>query len=111
MAIPAEEEWLGEDFVICQLVTDDDIIGISEVFVWLPETGVSPAQVIEVIQNYLSRYLLNEDPMNIEKINTRMDNNVARNEVAKGLPEEMMKLATEKTQEIQTAYELIKKSR
>jgi DnaJ like chaperone protein len=31
--------------------------------------------------------------------------------VAKGLPEEMMKIATEKTQEIQTAYELIKKSR
>lgn len=31
--------------------------------------------------------------------------------VAKGLPEEMMKLATEKTQEIQAAYELIKKSR
>ena len=31
--------------------------------------------------------------------------------VAKGLPEEMMKLATEKTQEIQVAYELIKDSR
>lgn len=31
--------------------------------------------------------------------------------VAKGLPEEMMKLAKEKTQEIQTAYDLIKKSR
>ena len=31
--------------------------------------------------------------------------------VAKGLPEEMMKIATEKTQEIQSAYELIKKSR
>ena len=31
--------------------------------------------------------------------------------VAKGLPEEMMKLATEKTQEIQAAYELIKNSR
>ena len=31
--------------------------------------------------------------------------------VARGLPEEMMKLATKKTQEIQTAYELIKKSR
>ena len=30
--------------------------------------------------------------------------------VAKGLPEEMMKLATEKTQEIQSAYEVIKKS-
>lgn len=31
--------------------------------------------------------------------------------VAKGLPEEMMKIATEKTQEIQSAYELIKDSR
>lgn len=31
--------------------------------------------------------------------------------VAKGLPEEMMKLATEKTQEIKSAYELIKASR
>jgi len=31
--------------------------------------------------------------------------------VAKGLPEEMMKIATEKTQEIQSAYELIKNSR
>lgn len=31
--------------------------------------------------------------------------------VAKGLPEEMIKLATEKTQEIRNAYELIKKSR
>lgn len=31
--------------------------------------------------------------------------------VAKGLPEEMMKLATEKTQEIRAAYELVKKSR
>jgi len=31
--------------------------------------------------------------------------------VAKGLPEEMIKLATEKTQEIKQAYELIKKQR
>ena len=31
--------------------------------------------------------------------------------VAKGLPEEMMKLATEKTQEIRKAYDLIKNSR
>ena len=31
--------------------------------------------------------------------------------VAKGLPEEMIKLATEKTQEIKSAYELIKKER
>jgi DnaJ like chaperone protein len=31
--------------------------------------------------------------------------------VAKGLPEEMMKLATEKTQEIRAAYERIRQSR
>ena len=31
--------------------------------------------------------------------------------VSKGMPEEMVKMATEKTQEIQAAYELIKKSR
>jgi DnaJ like chaperone protein len=31
--------------------------------------------------------------------------------VAKGLPEEMIKLATEKTQEIKEAYELIKNTR
>jgi DnaJ like chaperone protein len=31
--------------------------------------------------------------------------------IAKGLPEEMIKLATEKTQTIKAAYEQIKKSR
>jgi len=31
--------------------------------------------------------------------------------IAKGLPEEMIKLATEKTQKIKAAYEQIKKSR
>jgi DnaJ like chaperone protein len=31
--------------------------------------------------------------------------------VAKGLPEEMMRIAKEKTQEIQTAYDKVKKSR
>ena len=31
--------------------------------------------------------------------------------VSKGLPKEMVRLATEKTQEIQKAYELIKEAR
>ncbi|OUR68398.1 molecular chaperone DjlA, partial [Bermanella sp. 47_1433_sub80_T6] len=31
--------------------------------------------------------------------------------VAKGLPEEMMKMAKEKTQEIQTAYDKVSKAR
>ncbi|MGJ8687769.1 MAG: DnaJ domain-containing protein, partial [Spongiibacteraceae bacterium] len=31
--------------------------------------------------------------------------------IAKGVPEDMIKMATEKSQEIQAAYEMIKKSR
>lgn len=85
MAIPSEEEWLGGDFVICKLISNDGTIGIGEAFVWLPETGVSPAQVIDAVKNALSGYVLGESPFNIEKIIKRMDNNVSRSEVAKGL--------------------------
>ncbi|MHA1148756.1 MAG: mandelate racemase/muconate lactonizing enzyme family protein [Promethearchaeota archaeon] len=85
MAIPAEEEWLGGDFVICKLITQDGTEGIGESFVWLPETGVSPAQIIDSIKNALSHYVIGESPFNIEKIMKRMDSNVSRNEVAKGL--------------------------
>jgi muconate cycloisomerase len=85
MAIPAEEEWLGGDFLICQLIMEDGTVGLGEVFVWLPETGVSTTQIIDIIEKGLHKYVLNENPFNIDKINQRMDNNVARNEVAKGL--------------------------
>jgi muconate cycloisomerase len=85
MAIPAEEAWLGGDFVICRLRADDGSVGIGEAFVWLPETGVSPLQIIDVIEHALGRYLLGESPFRVEQIRHRMDCNVARSEVAKGL--------------------------
>ena len=85
MAIPAEEEWLGGDFVIAKLICDDGTEGISEAFVWLPESGVSPEQIIDAVKGGLANYLLGESPFNIEKINKRMDNNIARSEQAKGL--------------------------
>jgi muconate cycloisomerase len=85
MAIEAEDVWLGGDFVICKLLTKDGSVGLGEVFVWLPETGISPDQVIDSIQNCLAKYILGEDPFNVEKINYRMDINLARQEVAKGL--------------------------
>ncbi|RJP72400.1 MAG: hypothetical protein C4532_05970 [Candidatus Abyssobacteria bacterium SURF_17] len=85
MAIAAEEAWLGEDFVICRLVADDGNIGTGEAFVWLPETGVSPEQIIDAIEHALGRYVLGESPFNVERIRHRMDCNVARSEVAKGL--------------------------
>jgi len=85
MAIAAEEAWLGGDYVICKLVADDGTVGLGEAFVWLPETGVSPEQLIVVIRDALGRYLLGECPFNIERIRRRMENNVTRSEVAKGL--------------------------
>ncbi len=85
MAIAAEEEWLGGDFVICKLRAEDGSVGLGEAFVWLPETGISPHQIIDVIQNSLGRYVLGESPFRVEQIRHRMDSNVARSEVAKGL--------------------------
>ncbi len=85
MAIPAEEPWLGGDFVICRLTTDEGHQGLSECFVWLPETGVSPAQVVDTAAVALSPYLLGESPFDVVRIGRRMDDNVARSDVAKGL--------------------------
>lgn len=85
MAIPAEEAWLGGDAVICKLIAEDGSIGIGEAFVWLPESGVSPKQIIDSISEALGNYILGESPFNVEHIRHRMDINVARNEIAKGL--------------------------
>lgn len=85
MAIGAEEAWLGGDFVICKLITNNETVGLGEIFVWLPETGVTPNQIIDAIENGLANYILGEDPFNIEKINYRMDVNIARSECAKGI--------------------------
>jgi len=85
MAIAAEEAWLGGDFVICKLKTKEGFIGLGELFLWLPESGISPFQVIDSIKDCLYDYILGESPFNIEKINYRMDINLANNEMAKGL--------------------------
>jgi muconate cycloisomerase len=85
MAIAAEEDWLGGDFVIAKLIAEDGTAGAGEAFVWLPETGVSPREVIGSIELGLGRYLLGDTPFAVERIRRRMQNNVARSEVAKGL--------------------------
>jgi len=85
MAIGAEEPWPGGDFVICRMSADDGTAGLSEVMLWLPETGTTVEQVVSVIRDHLSRYALGESPFEVERIVGRMDANVARNEVAKGL--------------------------
>ncbi|MBW1985513.1 MAG: mandelate racemase/muconate lactonizing enzyme family protein [Deltaproteobacteria bacterium] len=85
MAIAAEEPWTGGDFVICKLIDNHGNTGVGEIFLWLPESGTSPDQVIDVIQNGLCNYVLGESPFNTEKIRRLMENNVTRNEMAKGL--------------------------
>jgi muconate cycloisomerase len=85
MAIPAEEAWTGGDFVIVRLRADDGSCGVGEAFVWLPETGVSPAQVIDAVRFGLAGYVLGASPFDVRRICARMDANVARSEVAKGL--------------------------
>ncbi len=85
MAIAAEETWTGGDFVICQLTAEDGSQGVGEAFVWLPETGVSPAHLIDTIAEGLARYLLGQSPFDVERLRKRMDANVARSDVAKGV--------------------------
>lgn len=85
MAIPAEEAWTGIDCAICKMVDEAGNVGLGESYVWWPETGTSPNQIIEVISQALARYVLGESPFSAEDICRRMDNNVARSEAAKGL--------------------------
>jgi muconate cycloisomerase len=85
MAIAAEQPWLGGDFAICKLICNEGSVGLGEAFVWLPETGVSSEQVIGSIRDALGRCVLGESPFDVERIRYRMDSNLARSEVAKGL--------------------------
>jgi muconate cycloisomerase len=85
MAIPAEEPWLEADFLLCRLVDEDGVEGWGEAYVWLPETGVSQREMAMAIRDHLARYVLGARPTDVQAIGARMDRNVARNEIAKGL--------------------------
>ncbi|MHA1267621.1 MAG: mandelate racemase/muconate lactonizing enzyme family protein [Candidatus Helarchaeota archaeon] len=85
MAIGVEETWLGADCVICQMHTDEGYTGLSEIFVWYPETGVAPPQIIDVVKNALANYVIGENPFNVERMLSRMNRNVARQHFSKGL--------------------------
>ncbi|MBD3255397.1 MAG: hypothetical protein GF383_09905, partial [Candidatus Lokiarchaeota archaeon] len=84
MVHPSDEPWFGGEFVIIKLISNEQNTGLGESSIWLPESGITPLQVIDVIKKALGKYLIGENPFNIEKINKKMDDNVARNEQAKG---------------------------
>lgn len=85
MAIAAEEPWTAGDFVLARLEDEDGTAGWGEVFMWLPETGVSPTEVVSTISGSLGRYVVGACPADVRAIGARMERNVTRNEVAKAL--------------------------
>jgi muconate cycloisomerase len=85
MAIAAEEDWPGGDFAICKMTDEEGNTGLGEQFVWWPETGVSPKQIILAVQEALYKYVLGESPFDYQQIRIHMNNNVARSETAKGI--------------------------
>lgn len=85
MAIPAEEAWLEADFLLCRLVDAAGREGWGEAYVWLPESGVSNLDMASAIEHHLARYVLGSRPVAVQALAARLDRNVARNEMAKGL--------------------------
>jgi muconate cycloisomerase len=85
MAIPAEQPWLEADFLMCRLEDGDGIEGWGESYVWLPESGTSNRDMASAIEHHLATYVLGSDPAATQALAARLDRNVARNEMAKGL--------------------------
>ena len=85
MALEVEEPWLEADFLYCRLEDADGVEGWGEAYVWLPETGVSQREMAIAIRDHLAKYVLGARPTDVQAIAARLDRNVARNEVAKGL--------------------------
>ena len=85
MAIPAEQPWLEADFLMCRLLDGDGHEGWGESYVWLPESGTSNRDMASAIEHHLGTYVLGSDPAATQALAARLDRNVARNEMAKGL--------------------------
>lgn len=85
MAIPAELPWLEADFLYCRLVDADGVEGWGEAYVWLPETGVTQHDLASAIEHHLGAFVLGTRPQDVQSLLARLDRNVARNEVAKGV--------------------------
>ncbi len=85
MAIPAGDPWEAADFLLVRLADEDGHEGWGESYVWLPETGTSQRQMAMAIRDHLGRYVLGARPIDVRAIAARMDRNVARNEMVKGV--------------------------
>jgi muconate cycloisomerase len=85
MAIAAEDPWLSADFLYVRLVDEDGIAGWGECYVWVPESAVSQRGAAMVIREHIGRFVLGAKAADIQAIGARMDRNIPRNEMAKGV--------------------------
>ena len=85
MAIAAEDPWLSADFLYVRLVDEDGIAGWGECYVWVPESAVSQRGAAMVIREHIGRFVLGAKAADIQAIAARMDRNIPRNEMAKGV--------------------------
>ncbi len=85
MGLKVDDHWLGGDFLICRITTEGGVTGVGEAYIWLVESGVSPMLMADLIRNHLARFVLGRSAFDIEAINAKFDDNVARNEMAKGV--------------------------
>lgn len=85
MGLKVDDHWLGADILVCRMTTENGVVGIGDLYIWLVESAVSPQLVANVIQNHLARFVLGHSAFNMEAIQEKFENNVARNDMAKGL--------------------------
>ena len=86
MAIPAEEPWLAADFLFCRLVDEDGNEGWGEAYVGCPRAGSSqPRHGVGHRAPPRPPTCSAPRPIAVQALAARMDRNVARNEMAKGL--------------------------
>ncbi|KCZ53653.1 hypothetical protein HY29_16675 [Hyphomonas beringensis] len=85
MGLKVEDHWLGADFLLCRMTTENGVVGVGDIYVWLVEGAVTPVLMASLIKDHLARYVLGRSAFDIGSINDKFDNNVARNEMAKGV--------------------------
>ena len=63
MGLDVDDHWLGGDFLVCRMTTENGVVGFGDVYVWLVESSTSPALMAEVIKTQLGRFVLGRSPL------------------------------------------------
>jgi muconate cycloisomerase len=85
MGLKVDDHWLGADILVCRMTTENGVVGIGDLYIWLVESAVSPQLVASVIKNHLARFVLGQSAFDMEAMQEKFCNNVAHNDMAKGL--------------------------